>query len=152
MRIWPSLTLICSPLLLLPLASTAATCPPVKDLLRTQGEYSWFSNQPGWEGGFIAPTQGKGSSTQISNFIRASWVQLNNKIDSLGYVVCEYKGNYGDEVIRFTQTAITKVQQEKEIVSKKPTSINWNCNIMPTYPSAACTCSGEVSSCTFTSN
>jgi hypothetical protein len=150
MRILQSLIL--TSLLVFPFLSNAATCPPVKELVRTQGEYSWFSNTPGWEGGFIAPTPGKGSSTFIGHFMGADWVQLNNKAESLGYVVCNYKGNYDDEVIRFTQTDTRKGRHEKEMVSKRPVSVNWNCKIQPDYPSTACTCSGQIDHCTFTSN
>ncbi|HLF67246.1 MAG TPA: hypothetical protein VI522_06465, partial [Gammaproteobacteria bacterium] len=53
-------------------------CPPVKDIKRTSGEFSWISQVPGWTGHFSYPQQAKGHSTHVIRFIEARWIQLTN--------------------------------------------------------------------------
>lgn len=128
-------------LILLPQLVLADSCPSPKEIVRTPGEYSWFSHKSGWEGGFHSPFPGTGYSTHISHFTQAQWVQVTNVETGLGYVVCDYKGNYDNEIIRFVQI--------REDVTKRPKSINWTCKINKDYPSTACNCSGLVGQCSF---
>lgn len=125
----------------LPQLALADTCPNLKEIVRTPGENSWFSNKPGWEGGFFFPTPGIGHSTHISHLTQVQWVQVTNIENGLGYIVCDYKGNYDQEVIRITQV--------REDITKRPKGINWSCQIKTDYPSTACTCSGAVGDCSF---
>lgn len=119
----------------------ADACPEPKEIVRTPGENSWFSNKAGWEGGFYYPLPGTGHSTHISFFKEAQWIQVTNIETGLGHVVCDYQGNYQEEVIRIVQT--------REDITKRPKSVNWSCHINQTYPSTACRCSGMASQCTF---
>ena len=133
--------LLLTSLLLLPLAALADTCPEAENIVRTPGENSWFSNEPGWEGGFNAPTPGNGYSTDITHFMKAHWIQTTNVEEAPGYVVCDYKGNYDDEIIRFIQSVRASAE--------RPNSVNWQCQINQEYPSTACTCSALEEQCVF---
>jgi hypothetical protein len=84
---------------------------------------------------------GSGYSTQISEFKQAQWVQVTNIQHGLGYIICDYKGNFDDEVVRITQI--------REDVTKRPKNVNWSCTINTDYPSTACTCSGLAGQCAF---
>lgn len=119
----------------------ADSCPEPKEIVRTPGENSWFVNAPGWDGGFYYPFPGTGHSTHIAHFKDAQWIQVTNIESGLGYVVCDYQGNYDGEVIR--------IAQMQEDITKRPKSVNWTCKINTDYPSTACTCSGLASQCTF---
>jgi hypothetical protein len=139
MRILLAATLATSSLI--SVSAWADSCPEPREIVRTPGENSWFSNKTGWEGGFYYPLPGKGYSTHISHFKEAQWVQVTNIETGLGHVVCDYQGNYDDEIIRIVQT--------REDITKRPKSVNWNCKINLDYPSTACTCSGLASQCSF---
>ncbi|MFI4954736.1 MAG: hypothetical protein ACHP9Y_02375 [Gammaproteobacteria bacterium] len=135
------LALMLASLIVIPQIAAADSCPDAKEIVRTPGEYSWFSNKPGWEGGFYFPFPGTGHSTHISHFTQAQWVQVTNIEKGLGYIICDYKGNYDQEVIRIIQI--------REDVTKRPKNINWSCKINNDYPSTACTCSGSAGQCSF---
>ena len=137
----PLSLLMLASLILLPQLAAADNCPHPRDIVRTPGENSWFSNKPGWEGGFYSPMQGIGHSTHISHLTQAQWVQVTNMENGLGYIICDYKGNYDSETVRFTQI--------REDITKRPKGTIWSCQIKLDYPSTACTCSGAVGDCGF---
>lgn len=116
-----------------------AHCPELDQIKRVSGEYLWISKKPGWDGAFFLPFNGKGNSTQVTRFIGAQWIQVNNLTDGAGYVECDYKGNWDDEVIRFTQAGIHN--------TPKPTHPHWSCALNPNFPGVQCTCSMGPSQC-----
>jgi hypothetical protein len=129
-------------LLLLPLTAMANLgngCPSVSAIERTSGEFSWISKTPGWSGQYVYPMQGKGHSTHVTQFIEARWIQVNNLENAAGYVECDYRGNYDDEVIRFVQAG-TRAQG-------KPTDIHWTCQLNPHFPGVQCHCSASTQMC-----
>ncbi|MFA6036789.1 MAG: DUF3757 domain-containing protein [Legionellales bacterium] len=115
------------------------TCPSLKEIKRTSGEYSWYSQAPGWTGHFAFPQHAKGNSTKVSGFIEARWIQLTNLENSYGYFECDYHGNYDGEVIRFVQAGTR--------ADLKPTNINWYCNLNPHFPGPQCVCSVSTELC-----
>jgi hypothetical protein len=115
------------------------TCPDVKEIKRTSGEYSWISYAPGWSGSYTSPIQGKGNSTHVTNFIEARWIQLSNLEDSQGYFECDYHGNYDGEIIRFVQVGTR--------ANLKPTDNHWSCQLNPNFPGVQCICSISTQHC-----
>lgn len=120
---------------------TAATCPTIDSINRTPGVYSWNSTDPGWEGQFAAPTSGRGYSNKVKHFIEARWIQFSNLPESPGYVQCDYEGDIGNEVIRFSQT--------KNKATKRPDSEFWTKVANLRFPSIQRTCSYDMHLCSF---
>jgi hypothetical protein len=114
-------------------------CPSVKEIKRTSGEFSWISQAPGWTGHFAYPQQAKGSSTHVTRFMEARWIQLTNLEKSQGYFECDYQGNYDDEMIRFVQAGTR--------ANVKPTDSHWSCQLNPHFPGVQCTCSTSTELC-----
>ena len=117
----------------------ANSCPDIKEIKRTSGEFSWTSDAPGWTGHFAYPQQAKGHSTHVTYFLEARWIQLTNLTDSQGYFECDYQGSYGDEVIRFVQAGTH--------ANLKPKDIHWTCHLNPSFPGTQCTCSMSTELC-----
>jgi hypothetical protein len=138
----------------------AATCPPVATIQRIPGENRWVTSLPGWEGYFLAPTTGQGHSYRIARFSTASWVKTQDLADSLGFIQCDYIGNFAGsddldpsqapqgqvEVIRFTQTKT----RTATIPPHTPDQIAWNCTPTTRFPQTTCQCTLELEHCTFT--
>jgi hypothetical protein len=116
-------------------------CPELKDISRTNGEYAWQSQNSLWEGYFALPFYGRGDSSQVTNFLEARWIQLNNLKNPQGIVECDYAGNVPGEVIRFI---LLNAQG-----GPKPTDSAWACAFSPPFPSAQCSCAGEPTQCIF---
>jgi len=117
------------------------SCPEITEIQRTPGEYSWTTTREGWEGQFKAPQNAKGFSTKIQNFAEARWIAFSNLPDTTGFVQCDYVGNIGEEVIRFSQMGNRTTQ--------KPTNINWVEQHVVTFPSVQATCSASPYDCSF---
>jgi hypothetical protein len=94
---------------------------------------------PGWSGQYVYPQQGKGSSTHVTRFVEARWIQLTNLEDSQGYFECDYQGNYDAEIIRFVQSGTR--------ANVKPTDIHWSCQLNPHFPGTQCICSASSELC-----
>jgi hypothetical protein len=115
------------------------TCPDISTISRTPGEYAWQSTDGRWEGYFLLPRVGRGSSTQVVGFEEARWIQLTNLLNSSGVVECDYIGNNAGEIIRFVNNASTAMA--------KPTSNHWSCEFNSEVPGTVCVCGGEASGC-----
>ncbi len=133
-------TILSGLLLLISLPALAAnSCPGVKDIKRTSGEFSWTSQVPSWTGHYAFPLRAKGNSTEVTYFIEARWIQLTNLTESQGYFECDYQGNYDGEIIRFVQSGTH--------AGPKPTDTHWSCNLNPNFPSPQCVCSAGSELC-----
>ena len=132
-------------LLLLPFNCHANTtinhCPDLEQIKRTPGEFSWTTSEKGWQGAFIDPQTGKGNSHIAEHFVAARWIQFSNLPDSAGYVQCDYSGDLGNEVIRFTQIG-TKA-------TKRPDDINWTHVDNINFPSVQRECTVDLKLCEF---
>lgn len=75
------------------LYTKAATCPPLESIQRKPGTYQWITTEPGWNGYFMSPTKGKGTSYKATRFIGASWVKTQDSANPTGFVQCDYMGD-----------------------------------------------------------
>lgn len=130
-----ALLLLCSPALF----AAADTCPPLASISRTSGEYSWHSTDGRWEGYFVLPRVGRGSSNQVVAFQEARWIQLTDLRNSSGVVECDYAGNSPGEIIRFISNIA--------MATPKPTGNQWSCEFNPDIPGTQCLCGGEALGC-----
>jgi hypothetical protein len=123
-------------------AAVAALCPALNSINRPENQYQWFTASSNWDGFFMTPELGKGTSYYVTHFLRAEWVKLYDAPNSPGYIQCQYQGNNAGEIIKFVQHNAQS--------TKMPHAIGWACNHLDNYPGVACTCSsGSAEGCAF---
>lgn len=116
-------------------------CPLISEIYRTPGEYSWNSKVPGWDGFFYSPRSAQGGSTELINFREARWIQLTNLPTSDGFVQCDYTGDYGDEIIRFTMSG--------RHVAEHPRGPQWIQEQHISFPNVQAVCTDSERRCSF---